>query len=76
MNSSLDIEHLQSVDVNLGSTLLKFDDYVDKLLFHLLCRKSDEAAFDSSDRTRKLCCLSISKGGKDIKNLFQHVVKL
>ena len=76
MNSSLNIERFQSVDANPGATLQKFDDYVEQieLLFQLTFRKSDGTSFDPTDADKK--AMLLFKGGKDMKNLFQHVGKV
>lgn len=62
--NSIDIEAFKSFDANPGSTLQRFQEYAErlKLLFHLVFRKAD-------GETKSIL---LFKGGKDIKELFQH----
>ena len=71
--NALTLEKFQSVDANPGATLQKFHDYTEqiKLLFQLTFRKSDGTAFEPSDSDKK--AMLLFKGGKDMKNLFNHI---
>ena len=60
MNSSLNIERFQSVDANPGATLQKFNDYVQQIELLFQFKKA----------------MLLFKGGKDMKNIFQHVSKV
>ena len=70
--NSIDIEAFKSFDANLGSTLQRFQEYAErlKLLFHLVFRKADGTTHSPSDGETK--SILLFKGGKDIKELFQH----
>ena len=74
--NSLTLERFQSVDANPGATLQKFQDYIEQieLLFQLIFRSADGTSINPSDKDKKNMLLF--KGGKEMKNLFQHVGKI
>ena len=74
--NTLNLERFQSVDANPGATLQKFQDYIEQieLFFQLTFRSSDGNSIDPSDKDKK--AMLLFKGGKDMKNLFQHVGKV
>ena len=67
------IPHFKSLDTDPGGTLKRFTEYVDqmKLLFQLVFRKADGTSYEPTDHEKK--ALMILKGGRDMKNLFEHV---
>ena len=72
----MNAEVFQALDANPGGTLQKYNDYVERieLLFKLIFHKSDGTAFVPSGGEKK--AMLLLKGGKDMKNLFQHVGKV
>ena len=67
------ITHFKSLDTDPGGTLKRFTEYVDqmKLLFQLVFRKADGTSYNPTDQEKK--ALMILRGGRDMKNLFEHV---
>ena len=73
MDSITSIPTFKAMDANPSGTLKRFQEYVDqlKLYFTLVFRKADGTAFTPSDAEKK--AITIIKGGKDMKTLFDHV---
>ena len=76
MNNIANVETFKGIDADPGGTLKLFTDYVDemKLLFQLAFRKGDGTPYAPSNSEKK--AMMLLKGGKDMKNLFQHVGKV
>ena len=70
---NLNIETFQTLDADPGGTLLRFNNYVDrmKLLFDLVFRKSDGSPYTPTDKEKK--SMLVYRGGDDMSNLFKHV---
>ena len=64
------------MDTDPGGTLKRFKEYVDqmKLLHQLVFRKADGTPYDPTDSEKK--ALMLLKGGKDMKNLYDHAGKV
>ena len=76
MDVGIGIPPFKSLDTDPGGTLKRFKEYVDqmKLLHQLVFRKSDGTPYDPTDSEKK--ALMLLKGGKDMKNLYDHVGKV
>ena len=74
--NNFNIDAFNALGANPGGTLELFKDYTEQLelLFQLVFRKADGTPYDPSDKEKK--AMLLFKGGKDMKNLFQHVGKV
>ena len=75
--NTMNMESFQALDANPGGTLQRFKDYIDRieLLFTFAFRNpADGTAFAPTDAEKK--AMLLFKGGKDMKNLFNHVGKV
>ena len=70
------IPPFKSLNTDPGGTMKRFNEYVEqmKLLFQLVFRKSDGTSYTPTDEEKK--ALLLYKGGKDMRNLYEHVGKV